>query len=72
MLFWLLLKIKVNIDTLTDQKTHHTGASSQLLLFHVEVNGRSIREIESLKAQKTCGINVAEVIDKLVPTQRSH
>jgi Ca2+-binding RTX toxin-like protein len=66
------LKIQVNICTLTDQKTHHTCASSQLLLFHVEVNGRSICEIENLKTQKTCGINVAEIVDKSVSTQRSN
>jgi Ca2+-binding RTX toxin-like protein len=46
--------------------------SSKLLLFHTEVNGCSICEIKSLKAQKTCGINAAEIIDKSVPTQRSN
>jgi len=43
--------------------------SSKLPLSHAEVNGRSIFEIKSLKAQKTCGVNVAKVIDKSVPTQ---
>jgi hypothetical protein len=43
--------------------------SSKLPISHAEVNGHSIYEIENLKAQKTCGVNIAKVIDKSVPTQ---
>jgi hypothetical protein len=43
--------------------------SSKLPFFQAEVNGRSIYEIENLKAQKIFSVNVAKVTDRSVPTK---